>query len=251
MYLSSLINGHPSKITDLHLDASWVFITYIEDDTLTTKTIRKELTESSSILSTNCVIESESRLEYNIDGNLNGNPVTIIKFFVEQYYAYFVYIDSSNRLRGVRKQVQSYDTTLLLNSIFNSFGVGGGGTANKEISFVVYESDELVVSATGTAPFVIAETFVDSTVIEIFAAVETSSTSGDISVNVRKDNKLLGTSVYLLDSPLVLGYGSFTNNSTTINETYKTLVEGDLLYVDVISTTYDSANGLYVGVVIL
>jgi len=249
MYFSALINGHQTKIIDLHIDSNQSFVTYIEEETTTTKTIRKELIDSSTILATNCTIDSNSVFEYNVNGTLNGNIITVLKFFIDDLHAYFIYIDSQQRLRGIRKQIQDYDTTLLLNSVFSS--AGAGGTAYKQISFVVYESDELVVSAAGTASFVIAETFVNSRIKEVYGALETSSTSGDIAINIRKENKLLGTNNYLLDSNLVIPAGNYSNNSLNINEEYGLLQGGDLLYVDVISTTFDSANGLYVGVVIL
>lgn len=122
MYLAANINGHASRIINIHLDSGEIFVSYLENETNKLKSIKKYITDLSTILANNVIIDDTSKLLINVEGQLNGNIVNVIQFFIESQYVYFAYV-KDGLLRGVRKQIQSYDTTLLLNSIFSTVGL--------------------------------------------------------------------------------------------------------------------------------
>ena len=133
MYLLATINGHIVRVTEADFDRGWVYLTYIENETLETKTLKKESLDSSTILATNVIIENDSRLPLNIEGSLNGNSVHLINISIYENFAYFIYVQDSY-LRSVRKFILEYDTILLLDSIFQTSGTGIGTGGDSWVS---------------------------------------------------------------------------------------------------------------------
>lgn len=121
MYLSATINSESVKIMQANFDRGWVYLTYIEDTTSAAKTLKKESLDSSTILATNVVVDNNSRLPINIDGQLNGNSVKVINIDIYENYVYFIYVQDTY-LRSVRKLIQNYDTIILLDAIFQTSG---------------------------------------------------------------------------------------------------------------------------------
>lgn len=118
MKLEAKINGKPIFIVDLFINSNLVYVIYINDSDNKTKNIRKDITELSTILATDVDLAGASDLRQNISGLLNGNPVNVILFSINNEFQYYVYVDELNHLRTIKKSLflSSYEAILLENS---------------------------------------------------------------------------------------------------------------------------------------
>lgn len=231
MYLTGQINGQPSKIVQIDINQSWVYVSYRLDSDNAIYSIRKEIQDLSTILATNIVIDTTSDLLYSVTGQLNGNPVTVISVKVEDDYAYFCYVyTADNTLRTIRKSIQNYDTILLLNTVYNSTST----TLTTNINILIYGAGSAIT--TGVKGFIKVPRDLTINSWDLVADV-----SGSISIDLWK-NTYTNFPPTVSDSMITTGTkpglsNQIKNTGLVSDWTTTTLDADDIILVNVDSAT--------------
>lgn len=111
------------------------------------------------------------------------------------------------------------------------------------ICFNIFDSNELVLVSTGASGFVVPQMFNNYYLSYVIARVSVRGIGGLTEVQIRKNRD--GLDYNMLASTVKLGFVYYAANGV-VNSLYRTLLTGDMIYVDIAAVNTTAPYGLSV-----